>query len=95
MAVLKPRNRIFLIRFTQEEYDTLRRVSTDRGARSLADFARSMLLASIAKSEPGGADPLDEIYRILSGLHDSVGRIANTIEQMSQTRPLLREAKKA
>ena len=93
MAVMKPRNRLFLIRLTQEEYDALRRLSVDRGARSLSDFARSMLLTSVSKGETG--EPLEEVCRALSGLQEAVGRMAERIEEISQTRSRLREAKEA
>ena len=93
MSVLKPRNRLFLIRLTQEEYDALRRLSVDRGARSLSDFARSMLLTSVSKGETG--EPLEEVCRTLSGLQEAVGRMAERIEEISQTRSRLREAKEA
>lgn len=84
MAVLKPRNRIFLIRLTQDEYETLRRISVDLGARNLSDFARSTLLDSVVKCESGREDPLDEVYRILSALQETVARIAERIELVSQ-----------
>ena len=47
MAVDKPRNRILIFRLTQDEYDTLRMASSQRGARSLSEFARAKLLASL------------------------------------------------
>ena len=47
MAVDEPRNRILIFRLTQDEYDTLRMASSQRGARSLSESARAKLLASL------------------------------------------------
>jgi len=93
MAVLKPRNRIFLIRLTQDEYNTLRTVSEDRGARNVSDFARSMLLAAVDKSKNG--ESLAEVCQTLTSLQKVVGRMAETIEQISQGNAPQREVKKA
>ena len=93
MAVLKPRNRIFLIRLTQDEYDALRTVSVDRGARNLSDFARSTLLASVGKGESGVAQ-MAEVCRTLSDLQETVGRMAERMEQMLQNEAPVYEAYK-
>ena len=47
MAVSKPRNRILIFRLTQDEYNILQTASSQRGARSLSEFARAKLLASL------------------------------------------------
>jgi hypothetical protein len=47
MAVTNPRNRILIFRLTQGEYDALRTASSEKGARSLSDFARGKLLGSL------------------------------------------------
>jgi hypothetical protein len=83
MAVLKPRNRIFLIRLTQDEYDTLKTAGGDRGARSTSDFARSLLLTALGKGEGGEAGALAEVCRTLAGLREEVGRMAEKIGRMS------------
>ena len=83
MAVLKPRNRLFLIRLTQEEYDTLKTVGRDRGARSTSDFARSLLLTALGKGEGGEAGALAEVCRTLAGLQEEIRRMAEKIDQMS------------
>jgi hypothetical protein len=95
MAVLKPRNRIFLIRLTQEEYDTLRAVSVNQGARNVSDFARTTLLTAVAKSKSAGGESLAEVCRTLLNLQETVGRMAERIEEMSQTKAGLHEVKKA
>jgi hypothetical protein len=95
MAVLKPRNRIFLIRLTQEEYDALKTVSADRGARTLSDFARSLLLATVGKGDGRGNAALEEVCKSLAGLQEAVGRMAEKVDQISQPRTPGREVKKA
>jgi hypothetical protein len=93
MAVLNPRNRIFLIRLTQEEYETLRTVSVDRGARNLSDFARSMLLTAVDKSKNG--ESLAEVCQTLTSLQKVVGRMAETIDRMSSQESIPEAKKKA
>jgi hypothetical protein len=95
MAVSKPRNRIFLIRLTQEEYDALRAVSVDQGARTVSDYARTMLLTAVEKSKSAGGESLAEVCRTLTGLQETVGRMAERIDEMSQSQAPIREAKKA
>jgi hypothetical protein len=95
MAVMKPRNRLFLIRLTQEEYDVLKTVSKDRGARSISDFARSLLLTAVGHVEGGGAGSLAEVCRTLAGLQQEVGRMANRIDQVARQETPLREANEA
>ena len=70
MAVNKPRNRTLIFRLTQDEYETLQAAST--GARSLSDFARAKLLASIG---PAGIDVQ------LTELKTTVTRIAELLEK--------------
>ena len=72
MSVDKPRNRILIFRLTQDEYQTLRAASSEKGARSLSEFARSKLLGSL------GAPALDE--QILE-LKTTVTRIAQLLEK--------------
>ena len=47
MAITKPRNRILIFRLTQEEYATLQAASSEKGARSLSEFARAQLFGSL------------------------------------------------
>ena len=95
MAVLKPRNRLFLIRLTQEEYDALRTVGRDRGARSTSDFARSLLLTAVGPGTGGGVASLAEVCRTLAGLQEEVGRIAERIDRVARQETPQREAKEA
>jgi hypothetical protein len=49
-----PRNRLVSLRMTDEEYDRLRGASEGQGARSVSEFARSLLLSTSHSSS--GAD---------------------------------------
>ena len=72
MAVSKPRNRILIFRLTQDEYDTLQTASSERGARSLSEFARAKLLGSL------DAPALDQQ---ITELKTTVARIAQLLER--------------
>lgn len=79
MAVLKPRNRILIFRLTQDEYENLQTACTDKGARSLSDFARTQLLGAIgAETKPPDVAQFDEK---LSELRAAVDRIAQLLEK--------------
>ena len=80
MAVLKPRNRLFLIRLTQDEYDSLKTACVSRGARNISDFARTLLLTGVGNRD-GEAGSLAEVCRVLSGLQEEIGRMAERIYQ--------------
>ena len=72
MRVNNPRNRILIFRLTQDEYRTLQAASSDRGARSLSEFARAKLLGSL------GAPPVDEQ---ITELKTAVARIEQLLEK--------------
>jgi hypothetical protein len=72
MAVTNPRNRILIFRLTQGEYDALRTASSEKGARSLSDYARGKLLAS-----PDGPTLDAQIME----LRTTVSRIAQLLEK--------------
>jgi len=71
MATAKPRNRILIFRLTQEEYAALQTASSERGARSLSEFARAQLFGSLE------APALDQQ---LGELRTTVARIAQMLE---------------
>jgi len=71
MAVAKPRNRLLIFRLTQDEYDALQAASSEKGARSLSDFARTQLFNSL------GSPPLGQDIRELKS---TVARIAQMLE---------------
>jgi hypothetical protein len=72
MAVNNPRNRILIFRLTQGEYDALRTASSEKGARSLSDYARGKLLGS-----PDGAT----LDAQINELKTTVTRIAQLLEK--------------
>ena len=72
MATTKPRNRILIFRLTQEEYAILQAASSEKGARSLSEFARSQLLGSL--DAPALGQQLGE-------LKTTVTRIAQMLER--------------
>jgi hypothetical protein len=72
MAVSKPRNRILIFRLTQDEYNSLQTASSERGARSLSEFARAKLLGSL------DAPALDQQ---ITELKTTVARIAQLLER--------------
>jgi hypothetical protein len=71
MAIAKPRNRLLIFRLTQDEYDALQAASSEKGARSLSDFARTQLFGSLAPPPLG---------RDISELKTTVARIAQMLE---------------
>jgi hypothetical protein len=71
MAITKPRNRLLIFRLTQEEYATLQAASSEKGARSLSEFARAQLLGSL--DGPALGQQLGE-------LRTTVTRIAQMLE---------------
>jgi hypothetical protein len=72
MAVTKPRNRILIFRLTQDEYETLQTASIEKGARSLSEFARSLLFSSL--QSPALGDQITE-------LQTTVARLAEMLER--------------
>ena len=68
MAVENPRNRMLICRLTQMEYEALRSASSEKGARSLSEFARAKLLGSPALDQQ------------LTELKTYVARIAERLE---------------
>jgi len=71
MAVIKPRNRTLIFRLTQEEYATLQAASSEKGARSLSEFARAQLFGSLETPALG---------QQLGELSTTVARIAQMLE---------------
>jgi hypothetical protein len=71
MAVIKPRNRTLIFRLTQEEYATLQAASSEKGARSLSEFARDQLFGSLETPALG---------QQLGELSSTVARIAQMLE---------------
>ena len=78
MSVLNPRNRLVNFRLSEAEFDELKCVCRDRGARSISEFARSSVLRSLdgqaAKQEASGEQVQD--------LERKVGSLEVRVEQL-------------
>ena len=71
------RNRMVIFRLTQEEYENLRSVCSERGGRNLSDFTRSELLNFLG-SEPLGQvmeRRFSDVKQRLNDLQDAVGKL--------------------
>jgi hypothetical protein len=77
VAVLKSRSRLVTFRLDPEEYASLRRVCVTAGARSMSEFAREAVLASIhAKGVPGTSLGGD-LLTLTSRLHELDRTLSN------------------
>ena len=74
MAVTKPRNRLVNFRLTEEEFQSLRTASSESGARSISDFARSAVLRSF-HGEASQAQ--------VSGLADLASRLEAAVDKLN------------
>jgi hypothetical protein len=83
-----------VFRVTHEEYEALRAVCVNSGARNISDFVRSTMLASIGTPDTIGSESLTEMSRTLASLKDVVGRVAEKMEQISPEDLPSREVKK-
>lgn len=70
MDVRKTRNRILIVRLTQDEYDALRSKSSEE--RSLSDYVRNRILGSL------GASKIDDQ---LTEIKSTVTRLAKLLEK--------------
>lgn len=72
------RNRMVVFRLTQEEYENLRCVCSERGGRNLSDFTRSELLAFL------GSEPLTEVVeRQFSDVRQRLGELQNAVGKLT------------
>jgi hypothetical protein len=85
MAVANLRNRAVLFRVTQAEYEALQAISASSGARTISDFVRSTLVASIGTLGTTEPESLIQMSRTLASLKDVVGQLAEKIDRMSRT----------
>jgi hypothetical protein len=85
VAVLRSRSRLVTFRLDPEEYASLRRVCVATGARSMSEFAREAVLASVeaggqAKASLGGdlvtlTNRLHELYRMLKAASGQIEKV--------------------
>ena len=77
MSILKPRNRMVVFRLTQEEYENLREVCSERGGRNLSDFTRSELMNFLGSESLGGLleKRFCDVRQRLGELQDAVSKL--------------------
>jgi len=74
------RNRIVSVRVTQDEYQTLERISRGRGANSVSGFLRQLIMSSepFASAARGGTR---EVTEELDDLKRKVDRLSQIVKQ--------------
>lgn len=85
MSVLRPRKRLVNFRLSQEEYEKLKTAFPSQGARSISDFARTVVLRSVGLSDT----PESSIHARLSSLGSKVAeleaRLAGLVQLLNET----------
>ena len=79
MGVLKPRTRIVTFRLAEEEFERIKNMCAEEGARSMSDYARNSLCNSIG-ARGAHAD---------AGLDSRVGRLDRKVEELDQAVKIL------
>ena len=76
----KQRSRMVSFRASQEEYDLLRKVSVTNGARSISEFARSV----VCRENSGNGDPTNsaEQGNLLTDINDTMSALDNSIRKL-------------
>ena len=97
MAVLRSRSRLVTFRLDPEEYAALRGVCISTGARSMSEFAREAVLASVnagsaSKTSLGGdlvtlTSRLNELDKVLKSASGLIGRVLGSAEGEVQEEP--------
>jgi hypothetical protein len=78
MNLLALRKRILNFRLTEDEYQSLQKASQENGARSVSDYARSVLLGPLPPDEPRSLT--DELLRRLNDLETRVSALIETVQ---------------
>jgi hypothetical protein len=83
LAKDKQRSRIVCFRASQEEYDSLHRISVSKGARSISEFARSVVCSENAAN----GDPLNTPERValLTDLNHTMSALDRSIQKLIET----------
>lgn len=86
VAVLKSRSRLVTFRLSTDEYEDLKRVCIEEGARSISDFARAAVLYRVQTRGSTKASLGDDLATLSarleeldSALKDLSGRIARVL----------------
>jgi hypothetical protein len=85
MNVLSIKSRILNFRLTEDEYQSLQKASQDNGARSVSDYARSVLLSPLAADEPRSLT--DELLHRLNELETRVSALMETTQAVQPGDP--------
>ena len=80
MSVINPRTKLVNFRLSEAEFQNLRAASTQFGARSLSDFARSAVL----KSYHTETDADGSLHIRLSDLDHKVSAIETNMQQIKE-----------
>lgn len=70
MAVLRSRSRLVTFRLDPEEYAALRRVCISTGARSMSEFAREAVLASVDAGNSSRGSLGGDLVSLTTRLHE-------------------------
>jgi len=79
----KLRNRMVVFRLTQEEYENLKVVCSERGGRNLSDFTRSELMNFLGSESLGGLmeKRFSDLKQRLGELQDAVVKLTILISK--------------
>ncbi len=82
MSVLNPRNRLVNFRLSEAEFDQLKSVCLERGARSISEFARNAVLRSLdaqATAADPDAEQVQNLERKVGTLEVRVGQLLSLV----------------
>jgi hypothetical protein len=85
MNLLVLRKRVLNFRLTEGEYQALQKASEDNGARTVSDYARSVLLGPLPADEPRSLT--DELLRRINELETRVRALTETVQAVQQGDP--------
>jgi hypothetical protein len=86
---MKKRSRIVSFRLSDEEYDSLKNVTTSRGARSVSEFTRSVACNINAMGNGGDPAKLEDSLRTLNS------RVEELVQKIDTLRIALEEKKES
>lgn len=77
--MLKVRSRLVNFRVTDEEFEKLRSACGRNGARSISEFARSVMLSSPVVDAENFSDQILSLDRRVAGLEISMSRLVEAL----------------
>ncbi|MBI3665297.1 MAG: hypothetical protein HY236_03585 [Acidobacteria bacterium] len=81
MAVLKRRTRMVNFRLSEDEYEYLKNMCLNEGARSISDFARAAVCRSLASHSGPQGEGLDAWVRKLNGKVEELDRAVRELAE--------------